>query len=160
MIVIRLQRTGKRNDPTYRIVAAQKTAAVQGKFLQVVGYYLPTRQPAELKFDADTIQKWISNGAQPTTTVARLLKKEGMKDLDKFIKGYAKQRPKKEPPPPPPPPPPPKVEVAPPAAPVEAPKQEAQVEAEKPAEAPVVVEEKATQEPVVVEEKAEENTAS
>lgn len=159
MIVIRLQRTGKRNDPTYRIVAAQKTAAVQGKFLQVVGYYLPTRQPAELKFDADTIQKWISNGAQPTTTVARLLKKEGMKDLDKFIKGYAKQRPKKEPPPPPPPPPP-KVEVAPPVAPVEAPKQEAQVEAEKPAEAPVVVEEKATQEPVVAEEKAEENTAS
>ena len=70
--------------------------------------------------NAERITHWIGMGAIPSDTVARLLKRQGMKDMDKFIKRYTKRKPKKEPPevvaPPPPAPSPAATETVPAAA--------------------------------------------
>lgn len=97
MLVIRLQRTGRENTPTYRLVVAEKARPVKGKFLEVVGHFLPARNPAEFVHEDERIVHWIKKGAIPSDTVARLLKKEGLKDMDKFIERYKKQKSKKEP---------------------------------------------------------------
>jgi small subunit ribosomal protein S16 len=96
MLVIRLQRTGRENTPTYRLVVAEKARPVKGKFLEVVGHFLPARKPAEFVHEDERIVHWIKKGAIPSDTVARLLKKEGLKDMDKFIERYKKQKSKKE----------------------------------------------------------------
>lgn len=126
MLVIRLQRTGRRNSPAYRIVVAEKTAPVKGRSIAVLGHYLPTRDPAVVECDNEKAAEWVKKGAVPSDTCARLLAKNGVKGLEKYISRYTKKRPKKEPPPEaaPPPPPPPAAEAAP----------EAPAEAEKPAE--------------------------
>lgn len=95
MLVIRLQRTGRTNLASYRVVVAEKARAVKGKFLEIVGHYLPQRDPAVLEVQEDRITHWMSKGAMPSDTLARLLKKKGMKNMDKFIKRYAKQKPRK-----------------------------------------------------------------
>ena len=92
MLVLRLQRTGKRNDPTFRIVAAEKSSAVKGKCLEFIGHYLPTRNPVVFECNQDRISHWISKGAKPSDTLARLLTKEGMTGLEKFIETYTKKR--------------------------------------------------------------------
>jgi small subunit ribosomal protein S16 len=69
---------------------------VKGKFLAIVGHYLPARDPAVFQHDDATIRQWVSKGAVPSDTVARLLKRAGMTDMDKFIVRYAKQKSKKE----------------------------------------------------------------
>jgi small subunit ribosomal protein S16 len=118
MLVIRLQRTGRENLPTYRVVVAEKARPVKGKYLEIVGHYLPTQDPVVFQHKDDRIQEWIKKGAIPSDTVARLLRKAGMKDMDKYIQRYTKQRPKGEEPPAP--------AAAAPAAPAaEAPKAEA-----------------------------------
>lgn len=124
MLVIRLQRTGRENTPTYRLVVAEKARPVKGKFLEVLGHYLPARNPAIFEHEDEKIAAWVKKGAIPSNTVARLLKKAGMKDMDKFIVTYKKQVSKKAPPP----------EAAAPAAP--APVAEAAPAAEAPVEAP------------------------
>lgn len=91
MLVIRLQRTGRRNLATYRIVVADKTRAVKGKFLEIVGHYLPQRDPAVLQYDETRISAWIEKGAQPSNTVARLLKRGGVKGMDPYIAPYTKR---------------------------------------------------------------------
>jgi small subunit ribosomal protein S16 len=96
MLVIRLQRTGRENLPTYRMVVAEKARPVKGKYLEIVGHYLPVQDPVVFEHKDDRIQEWISKGAIPSDTVARLLKKAGMKNMDKYIQRYAKQRPKGE----------------------------------------------------------------
>jgi small subunit ribosomal protein S16 len=96
MLVIRLQRTGRRNVPAYRIVVADKRSAVKGKVKEYVGHYLPTRDPHEFVYKQDRIEHWIKFGAQPSNTLARLLKKAGVTGLDKFIKTYTKKKKRKE----------------------------------------------------------------
>ncbi len=96
MLVIRLQRTGRENLPTYRLVVAEKARPVKGKYLEVVGHYLPARKPSVFEHSAEKIKQWISKGATPSDTVARLLKNSGMEGMEKFIKRYAKQKSKKE----------------------------------------------------------------
>jgi small subunit ribosomal protein S16 len=92
MLKIRLQRTGRTNSPTYRLVVAEHSRPVKGKHLEVLGYYLPTRTPNVFEYDAEKILAWIKKGACPTDTVARLLDKAGVKGMDKFIVRYAKKR--------------------------------------------------------------------
>ncbi len=99
MLVIRLQRTGRENLPTYRIVVAEKRKPVKGKFLEIIGHYLPARDPKVLEVNGKRAEEWIKKGAVPSDTVARLLKKQGLKDMDKYILRYTKQRPKGEEPP-------------------------------------------------------------
>ncbi len=96
MLVIRLQRTGRENMPTYRLVVAEKARPVKGKFLEIVGHYLPARDPVIFEHNDERIQFWVGKGAIPSDTAARLLKKAGLKDMDKFIQRYAKQKSKKE----------------------------------------------------------------
>ena len=84
MLRIRFQRKGRRNRPFYRIVVAEKARAVQGRFVEIVGHYDPINK--DVVFNKDRIEYFISNGAQPSQTVARLAVKQGMKDLEKFVK--------------------------------------------------------------------------
>ncbi len=94
MLVIRLQRTGRKNDPTYRIVVAEKSSAVKGKTIDSIGHYLPSRTTPEVVIAKDKVAEWVKKGAKPSNTLARLCKKHGMEGMDKFIQRYAKQKPK------------------------------------------------------------------
>jgi len=94
MLVIRLQRTGRENMPTYRLVVAEKARPVKGKFKEIVGHYLPARTPKVFEHNAPRIEHWIAQGALPSNTAARLLKNAGMKNMDKFMQTYTKKKPK------------------------------------------------------------------
>ena len=76
-VKIRLQRHGKKGKPFYWIVAADSRAKRDGKFLEKLGTYNPTRVPAEITLDIDGAVKWLFNGAQPTNTARAILKYKG-----------------------------------------------------------------------------------
>ena len=76
-VKIRLRRMGAKKAPFYRVVVADSRFPRDGRFIEEIGYYDPTKEPAVVKIDAEKAQKWISNGAQPTDTVKALLKKNG-----------------------------------------------------------------------------------
>lgn len=96
MLVIRFQRTGRKNLASYRLVVAEKARAVKGKYLDIVGHYLPQQQPKVFQFNKEKIETWVKKGAVPSDTVARVLKKNGVNNMDKFIKRYAKRKSKNE----------------------------------------------------------------
>ena len=75
---IRLKRLGAKKAPFYRIVVADSRTARNGKTIEEIGYYDPTKNPSVIKIDADAAKKWISTGAQPSDTVKGLLKKAGI----------------------------------------------------------------------------------
>ena len=77
-VKIRLRRMGMKKSPFYRIVVADCRFPRDGRFIEELGYYNPTVDPAELKLDAEKAKTWIANGAQPTDTVKSLLKKNGV----------------------------------------------------------------------------------
>ncbi len=74
MLMIRLARFGSKKKPTYRVVVIDKERARDSRAVEVVGTYNPVSQPAAVSLNHDRIQHWIKNGAQPSDTVARLLK--------------------------------------------------------------------------------------
>ena len=78
MVKIRLKRMGAKKRPFYRIVVADARNARDGKTIADIGVYDPTKEPIVFKVDADVAKKWISNGAQPTDTVRRLFKNNGV----------------------------------------------------------------------------------
>ena len=78
MVKIRLRRRGAKKAPFYRIVVADSRYPRDGRFIEEIGIYNPTTDPAELKVDVERAQAWIKTGAQPTETVKALLKKAGM----------------------------------------------------------------------------------
>ena len=80
MVVIRLRRTGKTKQPSYRLVVADKRSPRDGKFIEIIGHYNPVRQPKELVVKGDRARYWIGVGAQPSDTVARLLKQVSVLD--------------------------------------------------------------------------------
>ena len=71
---LRLTRAGARNKPFYRVVVANSRSPRDGKFIEHVGIYDPTRNPIELRFENDRLSYWISQGAKPSETVAYLIK--------------------------------------------------------------------------------------
>ena len=75
MLMIRLARFGAKKKPSYRVVVIDKERARDSRSVEVVGHYNPVRQPTEVQLDYDRITYWIKSGAQPSDTVARLLKK-------------------------------------------------------------------------------------
>lgn len=90
MLVIRLTRTGKKNQPSYRVVVTEKTNPVKGKFLEILGHYNPRLK--EKSLDGERIKYWISKGAQVSDTVHNLLVNEKVIDAAK-VKAW---RPKKK----------------------------------------------------------------
>jgi small subunit ribosomal protein S16 len=79
---------GNSHRPFYRVVVAHSTRSRNGSFKELIGTYNPLTQPKEVKIDKDRALHWLLQGAQPTETVAYLLKKEGILDQ------YFAQRPK------------------------------------------------------------------
>ena len=77
-VKLRLKRMGAKQKPFYRIVAADSRSPRDGRFIETVGTYNPVANPAEVKIDKELALKWLNNGAEPTDTVASLLKKEGI----------------------------------------------------------------------------------
>lgn len=71
---IRLTRMGSKKRPFYRIVAMNSETRRDGRALDILGYYNPMVQPAEIKLDQDKVQLWMDRGAQPSNTVRSLLK--------------------------------------------------------------------------------------
>ncbi len=74
-VSIRLQRFGAKKRPYYRIVAADSRNKRDGRFLEQVGTYNPMLQPAALKFDSERLEHWLAVGAQPSDTVASLIRR-------------------------------------------------------------------------------------
>ncbi len=77
-VKIRLRRMGAKKAPFYRIVVADSRFPRDGRFIEEIGYYDPTKDPAVVKVDGDKAKSWIANGAQPTDTVKSLFKKNGV----------------------------------------------------------------------------------
>ncbi len=77
-VKIRLKRMGSKKAPFYRVVVADARYPRDGRFIDEVGTFNPLTNPAEIKLDAEKVQKWLGNGAQPTDTVKALIKKAGI----------------------------------------------------------------------------------
>ena len=75
MVKIRLRRMGAKKAPFYRVVVADSRFARDGRFIEEIGYYDPTKEPSVVKIDAEKAKQWLDNGAQPTDTVRESLKK-------------------------------------------------------------------------------------
>ncbi|MBP0972097.1 MAG: 30S ribosomal protein S16 [Oscillospiraceae bacterium] len=77
-VKIRLRRMGAKKAPFYRIVVADGRYPRDGRFIEEIGFYDPTKEPSVVKVDAEKAKTWIQNGAQPTDTVRDILKKQGV----------------------------------------------------------------------------------
>jgi small subunit ribosomal protein S16 len=76
-VKLRLTRVGKKKQPQYRIVAADARSPRDGRFIEIVGHYNPRTEPSTLKVDNTKVVKWLSEGAQPTDRVRKLLEISG-----------------------------------------------------------------------------------
>ena len=76
-VKIRLQRHGKKGKPYFWIIAADSRSKRDGKFLEKIGHYNPTTNPAQIELDVDSAVKWLQNGAQPTDTARAILSYKG-----------------------------------------------------------------------------------
>ncbi len=95
MLRIRFSRTGKVGQPSYRIVVAEHTAPVKGRYLEMVGDYMPARNPKVTQLNKERISYWISKGAKPTDSAAALFKREGMTNMERYLEPRNKLRKKK-----------------------------------------------------------------
>ena len=77
-VKIRLTRRGSKKRPFYRMVASDSEAPRDGKFLEIIGTYNPLKEPAEVIVNREKLIKWIKRGAQATSTVKSLLRKNGI----------------------------------------------------------------------------------
>ena len=77
-VKVRLRRMGAKKAPFYRIVVADSRYPRDGRFIEEVGYYDPTKEPSVIKIDEEKAKTWLANGAQPTDTVKALLKIQGI----------------------------------------------------------------------------------
>ncbi len=73
-VKIRLRRMGAKKAPFYRIVVADSRYPRDGRFIEEIGTYDPTKNPSVINVDLEKANKWIANGAQPTDTVKKILK--------------------------------------------------------------------------------------
>ena len=77
-VKIRLRRMGAKKAPFYRVVVADARYPRDGRFVEEIGFFDPTKEPSVIKIDAEKAKEWIAKGAQPTDTVKVILKKEGI----------------------------------------------------------------------------------
>ena len=89
-VKLRLMRMGKKKQPTYRLVAADGRSPRDGRFIEILGTYEPRLEPSGIKIDNEKVVRWLSQGAQPTETVQKLLKISGAWDEFTAAKASAK----------------------------------------------------------------------
>lgn len=77
-VKIRLKRLGQKKAPFYRIVVSDSRSPRDGKFIEEIGTYDPTKEPSAFSVNEEVAKKWLSNGAQPTETVNKLFKNAGI----------------------------------------------------------------------------------
>ncbi|MGH3024358.1 MAG: 30S ribosomal protein S16 [Gaiellaceae bacterium] len=75
---IRLARVGSKKNPIYRVVVADARSPRDGRFIEIVGRYNPQTQPSTIDLDGDKIRDWVAKGAQPSDSVRRLMKSQGI----------------------------------------------------------------------------------
>ncbi|MCB9809531.1 30S ribosomal protein S16 [Candidatus Peribacteria bacterium] len=87
MLVIRLARQGRKKQPFYHIVCAEKARATQKQFIEKLGYYDPLAEGGKgaLEYNAERVNYRVSTGAQMSDTVARLLAKDGVEAAKAFV---------------------------------------------------------------------------
>jgi small subunit ribosomal protein S16 len=78
MVRIRLRRTGRKKTPTYRIVVADSQSPRDGRFIEIIGQYVPRQGDTALNLDTNRANYWLDHGAQPSDTVRSLLRKAGV----------------------------------------------------------------------------------
>lgn len=90
MVRIRLRRTGLRHQPSYRVVVADIESPRDGRFLEILGSYVPTTEPFTLDIKEERAYEWMKQGAQPSESVLKLFKSVGLMDrYERFKKGEA-----------------------------------------------------------------------
>ena len=77
-VKMRLKRMGKKRNPIYRIVVADARSPRDGRFIEEIGTYDPTKDPSEYHVNEELAKKWLANGAKPTDTVGRIFKEAGI----------------------------------------------------------------------------------
>lgn len=77
-VKMRLTRMGQKKAPFYRIIVADSRSPRDGRFIETIGTYDPTKDPSEIHVDEELAKKWLANGAQPTQTVEKILKLAGI----------------------------------------------------------------------------------
>ena len=77
-VEIRLRRIGEKKAPFYRIIVADSRSPRNGRFIDEIGTYDPSKDPSEYHIDEEAAKKWIANGAQPTEVVGKLFKVAGI----------------------------------------------------------------------------------
>ena len=77
-VKIRLRRMGQKKAPFYRIIVADSRSPRDGKFIEEIGYYDPTKEPSVIKVDEEAAKIWLNNGAQPTEMVGKIFKVAGI----------------------------------------------------------------------------------
>ena len=87
MVRIRLRRVGSRNQPSYRIVVADKESPRDGRFIEVIGHYNPRTEPSTVNVDEGRLFYWMKNGAQPSDAVTQALRAGGTWDRWERFKG-------------------------------------------------------------------------
>ena len=78
-VKIRLTRLGDKKSPFYRVIVADSRSPRDGKFIEILGTYNPLTNPATVTLDAEKVNKWLANGAQPTVTVKNILEANNIK---------------------------------------------------------------------------------
>ena len=73
MVAIRMARAGGKKSPYYRVVVTNSRNPRDGRFIEHIGVYDPTRTPVEVRFNDDRLSYWLSKGAQPSVTVGELI---------------------------------------------------------------------------------------
>lgn len=90
MVRIRLRRVGQKHQPSYRIVVADVESPRDGRFIEIIGSYIPTTEPFTFEVQEDRVFEWMSKGAQPSDSVAKLFQIVGVLDrYERFKKGEA-----------------------------------------------------------------------
>jgi small subunit ribosomal protein S16 len=87
MVKIRLKRTGKKKQPSYRVVVADARSPRDGRIIENIGWYNPLVEPSAIHIKEDRALNWLQNGAQPTDSVTSLLKRAGILERFESIKG-------------------------------------------------------------------------
>lgn len=78
MVRLRLRRMGAKKAPFYRVVAASDTAPRDGRFIEILGHYNPTKDPQIIELNEERVMYWLGAGAQPSDTVRSLMRRQGL----------------------------------------------------------------------------------